>query len=496
MNEEEKNKNKKNENKMNKNKKNENKKNKNKKLNTEAEKFVLNLIKKKENERKKKNQENISNKIKNLSTMLKQLGGSNIEKKELSKSVKKIKRISENILQNNKTFIQNKNKKNNINNKKNNINNKKTKNTALSLFSYNIISPYRKIKFTNIYQVNDILKKEVRNYPSKTCVELKTTINYEFPPNVSIEEIPDYELSGEGGFGKVVKAYWTQPDKNIHRKIVAIKYLLKKEEFDYEMGIVEVLMKYNIPYIIHFIAADSSQQAIVYEWMDINFLHYIEKYNPIPAPYWLLTMYKLLLGIMEIHERDIVHMDIKPENILCNINNPFYIKYADFNLNCYCKTRPCSTKRTTGTSYYINRYQSYDLFKRDIFALGLTLYYIYTGQKITGENRIIMNKMNKDKMKNKRQSSHIIPQFSNVINNKMEREGIITPSFLIIIERQLNSRSESKVGTYLRWMLDPMEEIRPTAKELLLTMMNDYPEIFSKIEDNPNNVNGNHISKK
>ena len=37
------------------------------------------------------------------------------------------------------------------------------------------------------------------------------------------------------------------------------------------------------------------------------------------------------------------------------------------------------------------------------------------------------------------------------------------------------------IGTYIRWMLDPLEDRRPTAKELIRRMIRDYPDIFSKL---------------
>jgi hypothetical protein len=368
-----------------------------------------------------------------------------------------------------------------------------------------IIKPDRIGQNTLVFSTtNNIekIKKNVRDYPSGDCSIYSSDKKYQIPSNVKYKEFPQSVISG--GYGEVYKAEWTTIDTNnqVKTREVAIKHFRNVKEFQYEMGIVEKIGELQIDSFIQWIAADSEKNIIVYEWLDTDYHEYVKKYQEIPPAYWLLTMYKLVYGLYEIHSKNMIHRDIKPENLLCKISNPFYIKYGDLGSCCVCNNpKICRSKSLYGTSYFINRAKSSNLFKRDIFALGLSLYEIFTGNTIPNEYRMNLNKQNNkiikkitnkitnkinnkitNKINNKENNKINLLKFiqQNNTNNSKEEYGIISPIELDRIEYRLNNQIMN-IGTYIRWMLDPLEDRRPTAKELIRRMIRDYPDIFSKL---------------
>lgn len=82
----------------------------------------------------------------------------------------------------------------------------------------------------------------------------------------------------------------------------------------------------------------------------------------------LKFIFELIEGLIEIHEADIVHGDIKPLNILLHNNDR--IVYGDFGVN------------QTGTNDYICQEQlntGVSSKKGDAFSLGVTIYEILYG---------------------------------------------------------------------------------------------------------------------
>lgn len=94
-----------------------------------------------------------------------------------------------------------------------------------------------------------------------------------------------------------------------------------------------------------------------------------------------------LLDAMEyLHKRDVVHRDIKLENILCveeDQTKPIHIKLADFGLSSYLGGREKSMNSLVGTSFYL----APEIISKggygkpvDAWAAGVVLYIMMSGQ--------------------------------------------------------------------------------------------------------------------
>jgi len=82
-----------------------------------------------------------------------------------------------------------------------------------------------------------------------------------------------------------------------------------------------------------------------------------------------------------IHSKNIIHHDIKPENILISVNGE--VKLTDFSLAVEKKKDYISSKKISGSPSYVApeiiRYGKYDE-RIDIYSLGITAYEILSGQ--------------------------------------------------------------------------------------------------------------------
>lgn len=90
-------------------------------------------------------------------------------------------------------------------------------------------------------------------------------------------------------------------------------------------------------------------------------------------------IYAILLSVKACHDRNIAHCDIKPTNFLIDEYNR--LKIADFGISMCankCRMRDChsGTKFFMAPEIFVN--EQYDPFASDIWAIGVTIYYLAT----------------------------------------------------------------------------------------------------------------------
>ena len=137
---------------------------------------------------------------------------------------------------------------------------------------------------------------------------------------------------GQGTYGVVYKAQNTQ-----NKEIVA----LKKIKFEsHEEGLpssaireIALLKELDHPYIIKLYNVLHLQQrlTLIFEFCEWDLTRYMKTLNNcLPKQQILSFSYQLLSALSYIHEKSIIHRDIKPQNLL--INRKLELKLADFGL--------------------------------------------------------------------------------------------------------------------------------------------------------------------
>ncbi len=204
------------------------------------------------------------------------------------------------------------------------------------------------------------------------------------------KKIGKYEIInviGQGGMGKIYKAI--DPDTKKH---IIIKQLLVSSQtvltrrFKREAKIMMSLTHRNIVKVFnHFKEGDS--YFIAMEFVDgMSLEDLIEKRKKIDTLPAILIFKEICIGLKYAHDSDIIHRDIKPDNVL--ISKLGDVKLVDFGI---ATAQPGSEEDITktgtvmGTPAYMSPEQivnSKDVDERsDIYSMGVMFYQMVTGTK-------------------------------------------------------------------------------------------------------------------
>ena len=234
---------------------------------------------------------------------------------------------------------------------KSNISFKKDKNDMLVI--------YNKFKNEEILDIGRLLGKgafgEVRDIKMKNKMAAGKLLKKEID-ELTEEERYSQEIIGPNII-KINKIYTKSFDGEYYHLIIMEKALLR------DLGkLNEYHHKYNLLKLIN------------------------EPFDEIVGNYLLKFYCKQIINALEILDRSYyVHFDLKPENLLVNIN--LIVKLSDFSIlkkvqNGTIKI-PGGTPGYISPEYYINPYvSSEEARKQDYFALGATLFFLKFGKEL------------------------------------------------------------------------------------------------------------------
>jgi serine/threonine protein kinase len=184
---------------------------------------------------------------------------------------------------------------------------------------------------------------------------------------------------GEGGFGIVYKAY--DPDLKVFRaiKVHAIQGGDAREPLK-EAQLQAQLIHPNIVQVLSVELFDG-RWAIVMEYLDGGDLRDRLK-NPDPIALNDILRYTICIasGLRAAHAKNILHHDIKPENIL--FDSKGVPKVADFGIARIFKEANTDISRVTGTIKYMSPEQLGGIadLRSDIWSLGVMMYEMLAGK--------------------------------------------------------------------------------------------------------------------
>ncbi|GHT55027.1 hypothetical protein FACS189451_01850 [Bacteroidia bacterium] len=166
-------------------------------------------------------------------------------------------------------------------------------------------------------------------------------------------------------------------DKN-KEKVIREARILSEIHHPNVVNVLEVFKQNNTVYIVmEFIAGHSLKQEI-----EQNGVFTEDKLRPV--------IYKIGQALEYIHEKNILHLDIKPSNILIDkTNNPKLIDFGISKRYDLASDQETSTTLQAASKGYasIEQYDSeaMQVFspRPDIYSLGATMYFLLTGQTPT-----------------------------------------------------------------------------------------------------------------
>ena len=148
---------------------------------------------------------------------------------------------------------------------------------------------------------------------------------------------------------------------------------------------------------------------------------------------------QILEGMGFVHKYGIVHGDIKPSNII--LDKQGRAKIADFGLS-FLRSRKKNVKREIlpgGTPYYMSPeqilHEEVD-FRSDIYSLGVTFYYMLTGELPLGDKKKIMEVLESHLEGSLEKAKRTLDEYKNI------RSGI-KRAILKALERDPDNRHQS-----------------------------------------------------
>ncbi|WP_372365880.1 serine/threonine-protein kinase [Candidatus Uabimicrobium sp. HlEnr_7] len=199
--------------------------------------------------------------------------------------------------------------------------------------------------------------------------------------NKNFEQFRIDEMIGEGGMGKVYKAFDKQLRRDVALKIIAIEQFKKSDvdRFRREAYTMAKLKHLNIVKLYNF-GYDGDSPFLTMELIKGPHLEDYVRKNNASVENIACVLIKIANAIHYAHQQGIIHRDLKPENIMMAEHEP---KVMDFGL---AKVNNASQRLSrSGTAIGTIAYMSPEQVKgqkvkatSDVYALGIILYQLLT----------------------------------------------------------------------------------------------------------------------
>ena len=225
-------------------------------------------------------------------------------------------------------------------------------------------------------------------------------------------------LLGEGGMGRVYKAHDKELDRTVAIKVVRQGIADEASvmaRFKQELILASKISHKNI-LRIHDLGEVAGMKFITMAFVEGHDLHHLIRENgKLPIERALKFAQQLAGALAAAHAEDVVHRDLKPQNILVDANDQVYI--ADFGL---AKSFAEGAIGMTQTGAFLGtpRYMSPEQVegkptdgRSDLYSYGLILFEMLTGDvPFTGESTIkVMYQRIQEKPKNPRALNPEVP---------------------------------------------------------------------------------------
>ena len=288
--------------------------------------------------------------------------------------------------------------------------------------SYDILSQRKSKSSQKEKEKENEIKKEkdlnaIQNIYMESSLNLTNYIKKYFKknkkyPNTDLSFYKYGRLIGQGAFGKVNLGL-----NVLTGRVVAIKSF-NKNNFDvnsdfikkiiYETNLMKKLNHKNVTKILEMFE-DDKYILIIMEYINGgNLFSFVKKRRKLSEKISKFLFKQIILGLQHIHSHNIVHRDVKLENILIDLNNT--IKICDFGIGRVLSNPDDLLYDQCGTPMYMapeilfsSKEKGYKGFPIDIWSAGIALYIMLSGTlpfSVKKEESLLELENNKNKKKN------------------------------------------------------------------------------------------------
>ena len=195
---------------------------------------------------------------------------------------------------------------------------------------------------------------------------------------------------GVGFYSKVFKGFDKKYNRNCALKLFNLKDIEKGNKSDYfqesikkEIFILKKCKCNNVVELYDYFETEDNYFVLVLELCDYDLKKFVYDNKEYQGNLNFIQSIFIELNnaFKKLRERNVVHRDIKPQNILIKFENKKIIpKLCDFGISTIGNKLDFEMYSAAGTSYYmapeISNNENYN-YKCDLFSLGITLYEMY-----------------------------------------------------------------------------------------------------------------------
>ena len=314
----------------------------------------------------------------------------------------------------------------------------------------------------------------IKNYYKKFQSYPPTTINfYKYG-----------RLIGQGAFGKVNIGL-----NVLSGRVVAIKSFNKAKltlnsenmkKILYETNLMQKLNHPNITKILEMFEDDKFIFIIMEYINGGNLFSFVKKRRKLTEKIAKILYKQIILGIKHIHSKNIVHRDIKLENILIDLNNT--VKICDFGIGVILDSENQLLYDQCGTPMYMapeillsSKKKGYKGFPVDIWSSGIALYIMLSGT-------LPFNIKKDEKSKEKNSENFGDDDINSQSNNNYELQYSIVKK---------NPKHIEKISDEARDLLHGLLNKDPN-KRLTIDEILNHPWLKSEESDKPYNINNKY----
>lgn len=202
------------------------------------------------------------------------------------------------------------------------------------------------------------------------------------------QKIYNYEITallGKGGMGTVYRATDTMLGREVALKMLHPQLTVQPQfldRFKKEARVLAQLLHVNIAVIYNFLEQDSNHFMVMEFVEGANLEDLMKKYKTLPPQFVVPVFVQALEGLNHAHKKNIFHRDIKPANLMLTPEGT--VKLMDFGIAKIAgEQKMTQVNKIIGTIEYMapELIQGQDASaSSDIYAMGLTLYEVLTGQ--------------------------------------------------------------------------------------------------------------------